>query len=131
MSQKETATKEIIFTHINGNYDHQCDFCGIGAFSHIHKKGDLPKEFEPIDDDMNEKEKALQKLFSTMQEDCASSHHLSDSYLQEIEQQILEAKIEALDGVTNFVKEDHVESSEYTYLRAIEDFKVYKKEMTK
>ena len=48
-------TKQISHTYkSSGDAIHDqanpCDFCGISSLSHIHYKGDLPKEFEITED---------------------------------------------------------------------------------
>lgn len=47
MSNKQGTEKEII--HISDGNLSPCDFCGV-SFSHKHKAGSLPKEFEMIED---------------------------------------------------------------------------------
>ena len=47
MTNKQGTEKEII--HISDGNLTPCDFCGV-SFSHKHKAGSLPKEFEMIED---------------------------------------------------------------------------------
>lgn len=68
-------TKQIAHTYkSSGDAIHDqanpCDFCGISSFSHIHYKGDMPKDFVITEDKKTNQSKEYNRGYDDAMQYC-------------------------------------------------------------